>query len=196
MKGIIIMLQKKLLGGVGAAVLTAGLAFGAAIPAQAATPAHVQAQSVQASRAAVQPAQITQTITDAAGNVLGTFTGTFTPTGFTSQNGTLNVNGLLNGTVTNAAGQVLATVTNQATSTSVVNAAGQNSCDILNLVLGPLHLDVLGLVVDLNQVHLDISAVPGAGNLLGNLLCSVAGLLDNGTGLNGLANILNHLLGL
>jgi hypothetical protein len=108
----------------------------------------------------------------------------------------LNVSGLLNGTVTNAAGQVLATVTNQATSTSVVNAAGQNSCDILNLVLGPLHLDVLGLVVDLNQVHLDISAVPGAGNLLGNLLCSVAGLLDNGNGVNGLANILNHLLGL
>jgi hypothetical protein len=108
----------------------------------------------------------------------------------------LNVSGLLNGTVTNAAGQVLATVTNQATSTSVVNAAGQNSCDILNLVLGPLHLDVLGLVVDLNQVHLDISAVPGAGNLLGNLLCSVAGLLDNGNGVSGLANILNHLLGL
>lgn len=52
------------------------------------------------------------------------------------------------------------------------------ACDVLNLVLGTLHLDLLGLVVDLNQVVLDITAVPGAGNLLGNLLCGVLGLLD------------------
>jgi hypothetical protein len=51
-------------------------------------------------------------------------------------------------------------------------------CDVLNLVLGPLHLNLLGLVVDLNQVLLDLTAQPGAGNLLGNLLCSVLGLLD------------------
>ena len=57
------------------------------------------------------------------------------------------------------------------------------------------HLDLLGLNVDLNQVVLNITAVPGAGNLLGNLLCSVAGLLD-GSGINGLANLLNRLLGL
>jgi hypothetical protein len=30
-------------------------------------------------------------------------------------------------------------------------------CTILNLTLGPLHLDLLGLVVDLNQVHLTIT---------------------------------------
>jgi hypothetical protein len=41
---------------------------------------------------------------------------------------------------------------------------------VLNLVLGPLHLDLLGLVVDLNQVHLVITAVQAPGNLLGNLL--------------------------
>jgi len=52
------------------------------------------------------------------------------------------------------------------------------ACDVLNLVLGPLHLDLLGLVVDLNQLVLDITAVPGGGNLLGNLLCGVLGLLD------------------
>jgi hypothetical protein len=81
----------------------------------------------------------------------------------------------------------------------------QAACDILTLVLGPLHLDLLGLVVDLNQVNLDITAVPGAGNLLGNLLCAVAGLLD-GTGgitgplttivglLNQITNILNGIL--
>ena len=31
------------------------------------------------------------------------------------------------------------------------------TCDVLNLVLGPLHLDLLGLVVDLNQVVLNIT---------------------------------------
>ena len=66
-------------------------------------------------------------------------------------------------------------------------------------MLGPLHLDLLGLVIDLNQVNLLITAVPGAGNLLGNLLCSVAGLLNGGGALsnllNGLADTLNQVLG-
>ena len=51
-------------------------------------------------------------------------------------------------------------------------------CDVLFLDLGPLSLDLLGLTVDLSQVVLDVNAVPGAGNLLGNLLCAVVGLLD------------------
>jgi hypothetical protein len=37
-----------------------------------------------------------------------------------------------------------------------------------------------------------VTAVPGAGNLLGNLLCAVAGLLDPNT---FLADFLNQLLG-
>jgi hypothetical protein len=36
------------------------------------------------------------------------------------------------------------------------------SCDILNLVLGPLHLDLLGLVIDLNQVVLNITGTTGS----------------------------------
>jgi hypothetical protein len=59
-----------------------------------------------------------------------------------------------------------------------IAAAPLLSCSILNLVLGSLHLDLLGLVVDLNQVVLDITAQPGPSNLLGNLLCGVLGLLD------------------
>ena len=34
-------------------------------------------------------------------------------------------------------------------------------CNILLLDLGPLHLDLLGLVVDLDEIHLDIHALPG-----------------------------------
>jgi hypothetical protein len=78
-----------------------------------------------------------------------------------------------------------------------VQASG--SCTILDLTLGPLHLDLLGLVVDLNQVHLTITAQQGPGNLLGNLLCSVANLLNNQggsntTALQQIANLLNQIL--
>jgi hypothetical protein len=74
-------------------------------------------------------------------------------------------------------------------------------CDILFLDLGPLHLDILGLTIDLSRITLDINAVPGPGNLLGNLLCALVGLLDN-IGLGGtlqavlldLLNAINLLL--
>jgi hypothetical protein len=46
-------------------------------------------------------------------------------------------------------------------------------CSVLDLVLGPLHLDLLGLVVDLNQVHLTITADPNGG-VLGSLFCGLA----------------------
>jgi len=58
------------------------------------------------------------------------------------------------------------------------SSARGRECQILNLVLGPLDLNLLGLEVHLNRVRLDIVAVPGAGNLPGNLLCAIAGLLD------------------
>jgi hypothetical protein len=41
-------------------------------------------------------------------------------------------------------------------------------------------------------VVLNITAVPGAGNLLGNLLCAVANLLNGGN----LSNLLTQLTGL
>lgn len=47
-------------------------------------------------------------------------------------------------------------------------------CHILDLVLGPLDLNLLGLMVHLNRIHLTITAVPGGG-ILGDLFCSLAG---------------------
>ncbi len=47
------------------------------------------------------------------------------------------------------------------------------SCPVLDLILGPLNLNLLGLVVDLNQVHLTITAIPGGG-ALGDLFCSLS----------------------
>ena len=75
-----------------------------------------------------------------------------------------------------------------------------NACSILSLDLGPINLNLLGLVVRTNQIQLRIDAVQGAGNLLGNLLCGITGILDpntvTNTPLGQLAQILNALLAL
>lgn len=76
-----------------------------------------------------------------------------------------------------------------------VASAAQTSCQVLKLVLGPLHLDLLGLVVELygpnttSPVVVTINAIPSEG-LLGQLLCGLAG----GTGVNSLSG-LQSLLG-
>lgn len=97
----------------------------------------------------------------------GTFTGTFSPTSFAFQDGQLLANGLLTGTVTSTKGIVTSIVQ---TVSAVVSGGAGTSCNILHLVLGPINLNVLGLVVTTNQIVVDVSAIPGAGNLLGNLL--------------------------
>ena len=68
------------------------------------------------------------------------------------------------------------------------------SCEILHLELGPLDLNLLGLMVHLDKIVLDITAQPGPGNLLGNLLCAVTGLLDQNGPLDLVTGILNYLL--
>jgi hypothetical protein len=71
------------------------------------------------------------------------------------------------------------------------------ACEILNLRLGPINLDLLGLVVRTNRINVRIDAVPGPGNLLGNLLCAITGLLDpQATGARQLAPALNAILAL
>jgi hypothetical protein len=56
-------------------------------------------------------------------------------------------------------------------------AAAGTTCPVLDLVVGPLNLQLLGLVVDLNRVHLAITATRGAGKL-GDTFCQLA---DNST---------------
>ena len=118
--------------------------------------------------------------------------GTFTGAGYTAEPASAAVTSIDGHSLTGA-------------STSGLTAQQTGSCQILDLTLGPLHLDLLGLVIDLNQVHLNITAQQGSGNLLGNLLCAVAHLLDNtggvggGGGLSGLlqaiVNLLNQIIG-
>jgi hypothetical protein len=74
--------------------------------------------------------------------------------------------------------------------------SAQLVCRVLTLTLGPLDLNLLGLRIQLNQVNLRITAIPGGG-LLGDLLCGLSNLL-NPTGLlgNNLSAVLNSLLAL
>ena len=51
---------------------------------------------------------------------------------------------------------------------------GQRICPVLDLTLAPLDLELLGLIVDLDRVHLTITANSNGG-VLGCLLCGLAG---------------------
>ncbi|HET7272932.1 MAG TPA: hypothetical protein VFI90_17805 [Rubrobacter sp.] len=112
----------------------------------------------------------------------------------TDDAGNLLISGVLNGTATTADGQTTQ-ITDQAFTTTATLQQG-GSCDILFLDLGPIHLDLLGLTVDLSKITLDVNAVPGAGNLLGNLLCQITGLLDNSGSTSQIANLLNQIFNL
>jgi hypothetical protein len=140
----------------------------------------------------------------------GTFVGKYKVRNFVVRNDNVTAVGRLTGTLTkksgatrDVAGRVrmpLNMAASQARNTTAALPTASTtatpsvvSCEILNLVLGPIDLDVLGLVIHLDRVVLHVTAVPGAGNLLGNLLCAVVGLLD-GTGIAGLSGILTNIL--
>jgi len=129
---------------------------------------------------------------DTATGAVECFDGTFTLTRFTSSGGVLQAVGTLAGTFTDPVTGVQTAINQSIT----LPADATGTCEILDLTLGPLDLDLLGLVVHLDQVHLNITAESGPGNLLGNLLCGVAGLLDQGVPTNQLANLLNQILAL
>jgi hypothetical protein len=124
-----------------------------------------------------------------------TFTGTVVPTAFAGQDRTMTLNGVLSGTLRDASGNTTE-VTGQQVSLPVQL---ERTCPILHLTLGPLDLNLLGLKVHLDRVVLDITAISGPGNLLGNLLCAIADILNGTGGTGALAALiaqLNALLGL
>jgi hypothetical protein len=60
----------------------------------------------------------------------------------------------------------------------ILSPGSAGECPVLNLDVGEIFLDLLGLQVETSTINIDITAVAGAGNLLGNLLCAVVSLLD------------------
>ncbi len=128
--------------------------------------------------------------------------GSFTPSKFSAVGDTLMVTGTLEGKILGKGApksfeEEVTTPVEDVIAGAPSGGKAVAACDILNLVLGPLDLNILGLEVHLDTVVLDIVAQPGPGNLLGNLLCAVAGLLDGAGGLGGvLGDLLNDLIGL
>jgi hypothetical protein len=129
---------------------------------------------------------VTGTLADGTGNVVGQVT----VTGFQVVNGVVNAVATFTGSVTDAAGTTV-TGTQQIL---IPLAQATGSCTILHLELGPLDLNLLGLMVHLDRVVLDITAQSGPGNLLGNLLCAVAHLLDSSSSATAVSNLLNQIL--
>jgi hypothetical protein len=143
------------------------------------------AAGIVAAQGQGQASAITVPISGTGGG--GTFAGTFQLQRFANQAGQVVAQGILSGTLTTANG----TVTSVVKTVSLPAAVVDTTCQILHLDLGPLSLDILGLQVNLSRVVLDITAQSGAGNLLGNLLCGVANLLNDP---NGLVRALNSIL--
>lgn len=127
---------------------------------------------------------------------VGTFTGTLTVTSVSLINGVLNAVGTISGTLTDTAGNVVGTITNAAIMIPLTSFTG--TCTILTLHTGMINLSLLGLNVTLSPIDLVITATAAPGNLLGNLLCDVANLLNNGgplsTLLSGLQTLLSQIL--
>ena len=71
--------------------------------------------------------------------------------------------------------------------------AASNLADptLVTLTLNPLDVNLLGLEVQTNQIQVHVSAQPGNGELLGNLLTTAANLIN----LQGVNNALNNVLG-
>jgi hypothetical protein len=123
------------------------------------------------------------------------FTGHFNVSQFVARNGKAYALGTLTGKLGNRTVKKsnVAIPVSMGSASSPLTAHAAATCQILNLVLGPLHLNLLGLHVDLNQVVLNVTGVTGTGQLLGNLLCGVANLLNPGLPAGQLAGLLNIL---
>ena len=151
-----------------AAMASVGFAI-AAVTAFTIAPAAPAAPSGTGTATITNPVPISGTITSLGG---GTFTGTISQIQFVTQNGQLALQGLVNGTLTTATDTI--PVVDQLVTLPISSATANQTCTILDLTIQPIDLNLLGLMVHTDTIHLTITAQSGPGNLLGNLLCGVA----------------------
>ena len=152
---------------------------------------------------AAQPATTPLTKTVALTGTKG-FKGTYTINRFASKGGKLVAYGTVKGTMRkngktqrvskrNVVMPAAATGAGPATPAKASQVPPiPGACQILNLVLGPINLNLLGLVVRTNQINVRIDAIPGGG-LLGDLLCAVTNLLNPTGALGQLTGAINNL---
>jgi hypothetical protein len=110
-----------------------------------------------------------------------------------------SLSGLLNSALADA------TTVNVGSGLAAVPSVTGPTTNILHLSLGPINLNLLGLDVALDNcaggpVTVDITATPGPGNLLGNLLGNLSNLLNSNASLiaieNSLGRVANGILSL
>jgi hypothetical protein len=184
--------------GSAALILVGALGFGPGLASGNAAPVHTATAVTKAMTSHGQAWNYTGTWTDTKGRT-GQAQVSIVPEKFWNDGGKLMMRSAVTTTLQGARGSVPHTKTmdlqvKDVTSGAAAAGVTAASCDILNLVLGPLDLNLLGLEVHLNQVVLDIVGTTGAGQLLGNLLCAVAGLLDGGGALGQISALLDQIL--
>jgi hypothetical protein len=128
------------------------------------------------------------------------FEGTYTIKRFVRRDGKLYSVGTLRGTlrgksIRRTGVRMPASLADAASSSQIPPTGG--ACQILNLTLNPIDLNLLGLRVRTSRIDLRIEAIPGGG-LLGDLLCGIANLLSPSahTPLAQVVQLLNALLAL
>jgi hypothetical protein len=115
---------------------------------------------------------------------------------------------IADGVLTAAEGTVAGTLAGLPFTTDITNFAldlipddpgtEQVECSVLDLELGPIDIDLLGLHVDTSPICLEVTAIEGGG-LLGDLLCGLAGGLPLGNlpplgGIGGLNDVVGDIL--
>ncbi len=138
------------------------------------------------------PVTVTVSAQPGSGQLLGNL--------LTTVAGLVNLQGASNGldtvlnSVVSLANQSTLSVNGQTPSTTY-----SNTTSVLDAYIAPVHLDLLGAIVDTSPIHLQILAHSGTGLLLGNIVAGLANLLNNPSGNvvkdveSGLTNLLNQL---
>lgn len=97
---------------------------------------------------------------------------------------------IVNAGVSLAGGRAPATGQLRRINSSIVLAQA-GSCDVVQIALGSVDVNILGVAISLSPVALSLSGDPN--EPLGKLICAVSGLLGN---VAGLVELLNSILGL
>jgi hypothetical protein len=134
----------------------------------------------------------------------GKLAGTLSIQKFSEVNGQLVAIGMISGSITDSAGAPVGTAlvgplslpvqlgprSAAAVSSAAPVAPQAQTCQVLNISIGAVSFNVLGLQVTTQPISLDLSAVSGGTNVLGQLICTI--LQTAGS----VVNLLNTLLGL
>jgi hypothetical protein len=136
----------------------------------------------------------------------GSFAGTLSIQKFAVRDDQLVAIGIISGTATGAMGFTMGTtltgplalpvkVEPQAPGLGILRSqvVAQQACDVLNIEIQPITIDVLGLQVTTLPVGINVTADGTGTNVLGHLVCTILATVGN---VLGLVDLLNALLGL